>query len=339
MFFATLALAVSALFLPSLASAHEAYVLPQDFFWKGIHAPIDPKALAALHNPEDVVLMFEITAAVLLLIFLNFLFRRSRLGARVNHALERLAPVGPFVIRVAVAAAFVLGAKQWEFLGPELSLYKMPFPALLHVGLYAAAGLILLGLFTEVAAAIGFAILALAFATFGAYIGTYLNYVGELVALMLFGMRHHSFDRLILGPLKGWRAKYEKYGHAIVRICYGLALIYAGVTVKFLHPDLTLRVIQDWHLAQFHWLFPSDPLLIVLGGGLAEAAIGFFILIGFEVRMTVLISLFYITLSLLYFRELVWPHILLYGISINLLVQPETFTLDHLLFSKKRKRA
>lgn len=339
MFALALILSFVSLFFPAAASAHEAYVLPQDFFWKGIKAPADPKALAALHNTADLAILFQITGVVLLLIVLNFFFRRSRLGERVHRSFEKLAPIGPFVVRIAVATAFLFGAKQWEFLGPELSLYKMPFSAFLHFGLYASAILILLGLFTEFAALTGLALLSLAFATFGAYMGTYLNYLGEFIALTLFGMRRYSLDRLFFGPLKGWRAKYEKYGSSLVRIFYGLALIYAGVTVKFLHPELTLRVIQDWHLAQFHWLFPSDPLLIVLGGGLAEAAIGFFILVGFEVRMTVLISLFYITLSLLYFRELVWPHILLYGISFNLLFQPETFTLDHLLFERKRKKA
>ncbi|GBD34292.1 hypothetical protein HRbin35_00002 [bacterium HR35] len=53
--------------------------------------------------------------------------------------------------------------------------------------------------------------------------------------------------------------------------------------------------------------------------------------------MTVLISLFYITLSLIYFKELVWPHILLYEISLNLLVQPEILTLDHFIFERHRK--
>jgi uncharacterized membrane protein YphA (DoxX/SURF4 family) len=256
----------------------------------------------------------------------------------VHQWFEQFAFIGPFLIRIAISSAFFLGAWNNDFIGPELLISQLPFAFLVRPALFLASALILLGLLTEVAAAIGLIIFGLAAMKFGFYVGTYLNYFGELFALILFGLRGYSFDRLLFGPLRHWRAHYERYGSAIVRICYGFALIYAGITVKFLHPDLTLRVISDWHLTQFHWLFPSDPLLIVLGGGLAEAAIGLFILIGFEVRMTVLISLFYITLYLFYFRELVWPHILLYGISLNLLVQPETFTLDHLLFSKQRKK-
>ncbi|MGH7245319.1 MAG: hypothetical protein ACREGI_00105, partial [Candidatus Levyibacteriota bacterium] len=63
---------------------------------------------------------------------------------------------------------------------------------------------------------------------------------------------------------------------------------------------------------------------------LSEISIGLFILLGFAMRFTVLISLFFITLSLLYFHELIWPHIMLYGISFSLLINSgDVFTIDH----------
>ncbi len=323
------------LLLPSYVSAHEAYVLPKDFFWQGIAKPADPRAFAALGNAHNLAIILEITAGVLLLLILNFLFRRSALGIRLNKFFERFSAFGPVFVRVAIAAAFFFGAKSGAFLGPELSLAQMPFAEVLRWSLYLASAMIFAGFFTELAAFIGLAVFTLGFFSFGAYLATYLNYLGELIVLALFGMRRFSLDAIIFGPLKKWRAKWQRYETTIVRVFYGLALVYAGITVKFLHPELTLRVINDWHLTQFHWLFPSDALLVVLGAGLAEAAIGLFIIIGFEMRMTVLISLFYITLSLLFFRELVWPHILLYGISLNLIVQPETLTIDRFIFKRR----
>jgi len=322
---------------PLFVYAHEAYVLPHDFFWHGLAQPADPRAFMALANPSDLILTLEITAGILLLIILNFLFRLSRPGKSVHSWFERFSWLGPIFVRVAIASAFFFGAKSGAFLGPELSISLLPLSEVMRWGLYLASAMIFFGIFTEVAAIIGLVIFTTGLFVFGAYLLTYFNYLGELIVLFIFGMRKWSFDRAMFGPLKAWRAKIEPYGTTIVRIFYGFALIYAGITVKFLHPDLTLRVVNDWHLTQFHWLFPSDPLLVVLGGGLAEAAIGLFIMLGFEMRMTVLISLFYITLSLLYFRELVWPHILLYGISFNLIIQPETLTLDHLIFSRARK--
>lgn len=322
---------------PFIASAHEAYVLPYSFFWQEINTPINMRALEALHNPHDLLITLLVTGGVLLLIVLNFLFRLSSLGERVHTFFERFATLGPIFVRVAIASAFFFGAQSGAFLGPELLLTQTPFAELLRYALYLISGMILAGFLTELAALIGLIIFSIGFFSFGAYLATYLNYLGELIVLFLFGMRRWSLDGLLFGHLKTWRARLEPYETTIVRIFYGLALIYAGVTVKFLHPDLTLRVINDWNLTQFHWLFPSDPLLVVLGAGLAEAAIGLFLVFGFEMRMTVLISLFYITLSLFYFKELVWPHILLYGISLNLLVQPEILTIDHFIFAHHRK--
>ncbi|MBU6390299.1 hypothetical protein KGQ31_01990 [Patescibacteria group bacterium] len=325
---------LAAIFLPGLAFAHEAYVLPSDFFWQNMRGSISFYSLHALKNPDDLKLTLEITLAVLAVYALNFWFRRSRLGGSFHNNLEKLDHFGPLIVRLSIAASFFFSAYSWSFLGPELPIGSMPFAWTVRALLFAVSFMILFGILTEVAGLISLLLFSLGFAVFGLYLATYLNYLGEIIVLILFGTRFLSFDRLIFGPLKRF-PEFRKYETAIVRIFYGLALSYAAVTVKFLHPELTLRVINDWHLTQFHWLFPSDPLLVALGGGLAELAIGLFLIFGFEVRLTVLISLFYITLSLLYFRELVWPHLMLYGISLSLLVKPEAFSLDSLFFNRR----
>lgn len=325
------------LFFPSLASAHEAYVLPKDFFWGSLEAPWSFHAFAALTNPANVRTFAIVTAAVLVLLLANFLFRLTPPGRALHASLEKLARFGPQFVRFSAAGALFFSAASGSLLGPELPLASLAHPVFARAALYAASFMIASGFLTELAAVLCLAVFAEGFAAFGSYIFTYLNYLGEFLVLLLFGMRVFSLDRLLFGPLRRLRV-FEKYETAIVRVLYGAALTYAAVTVKLLHPALTEHVVTEWHLNQFHWLFPSDPLLVTFGAGLAELAIGLFILIGFEVRLTVLVSLFYITLSLLYFRELVWPHYLLYGISLNLLVQPEILTLDHLVFGRLRRR-
>jgi len=334
----SLALALSAAAAAPLAAlAHEAYVLPRDEFWRGIHEPLNPMAIQALKDPTNLHITLLIFVGTCIALGLNFLFRSTPLGAKVHAFPERFAFLGPIFVRAAIAGALFFGAMGSDFLGPELQMGQMPFPSLIRWSIIAASVLIAVGFLTEIAAIVALAIFAVAFAVFGSYLFTYFNYFGELLVLALFGMRKWSVDARLFGALKRW-THWEKYGTTIVRVCYGFALLFAGITVKFLHPELTMRVVNEWHLTQFHLLFPSDPLLVTLGGGLAEAAIGIFIIFGFEMRLTVLISLFYITLSLLYFRELVWPHLLLYGISLNLLVQPEVLTLDHMFFDEHRKK-
>ncbi|MDE2001846.1 MAG: hypothetical protein KGI60_04770 [Patescibacteria group bacterium] len=321
--------------LAQIASAHEAYVVPRDYFWQQLATPFSAHALDALRNPNNVRITLEVVIGVLALLAANYFFRESAWGRRFHQAIERLAPYGPLFVRAAIAAAFFYSALSWSFLGPELVLQQMPWPAVMRGVLFLCSGLIALGFLTEFAGLLALVLFTIGFFVFGLYLMTYLNYLGEIIVLLLFGMRKWSLDGLLFGPRKLF-STWEQYGTSIVRVFYGLALSYAAVNVKFLHPDLTVRVVTDWHLTQFHWLFPSDPLLVVLGAGLSELAIGLFIIFGFEMRLTVAISLFYITLSLLYFRELVWPHLMLYGISLNLIVQPEVFTVDHLLFKERR---
>lgn len=333
----TVAASATILLVPAAVSAHEAYVLPGDYFWDQLQRPFSWRAWAALADPANLRMTLSIIFGVFVALTLNFIFRRSRAGKRAARFVERLAPLGPLFVRAAIAIALFYSALSWSFLGPELSLHALPFAQAMRLAIFAISVLIAFGLFTELAAAVGILIFTIGFWAYGAYLLTYLNYLGELIVLLLFGMRQWSLDHTFFGPLKRL-VHWEKYETSIVRICYGLALCYAGITVKFLHPDLTEHVVTTWNLTQFHWLFPSDPLLVTLGAGLAELAIGLFILVGFEMRLTVAISLFYITLSLLFFRELVWPHLLLYGISLNLLVQPEVFTIDHILFPEGRRR-
>jgi hypothetical protein len=324
-------------FVPFVASAHEAYVLDHDYFWSVMQGPISPDVMAVLHNAHDVHVMIEVIVGVLVLLSLNFFFRRSKLGKRANARIEEFAYLGPHFVRIAVAIAFFYGAKSSHFLGPELPLAEMPWAHVLQIVMYASSVMIFLGFLTELAGLAAIIVFTIGLFSFGMYLMTYLNYLGECIALFLFGLRTFSIDSLLFGSLKRFR-KLREYDTTIVRVFYGFALIWAAVTVKLLHPELTEHVVNQYNLTRFHLLFPGDPLLVTLGAGLVEAAIGFFIIVGFEMRMTILVSLFYITLSLLFFREQVWPHVLLYGISFMLLVSPENFTLDHIFFGEECKK-
>jgi uncharacterized membrane protein YphA (DoxX/SURF4 family) len=326
------------LLLPASGLAHEAYVLENQYFWEQINKPGNvTQALAAWQKPENVTLTLAVGGAILFLLAINFAWRQTRNGWACHQWLERYAHWGPIFVRIAVALALLSAAVDNSFLGPELPLTSLPWPATVRIALLAIGAMIAMGFLTEIAGLGALILFGLAARTFGSYLLTYVSYVGEFIGLLLFGMRRWSLDTKLLGPLSAWRAHYEKYETSIVRIFYGLGLIYASWQVKFLHPEITTKVAIDWKLTQFSWLFPSDPAMITLGAGLAELVIGLLIVIGFELRLTVLITLFYLTLSLFYFQELVWPHFILYGISLSLLVQPEVFTLDHLLFRKHRQ--
>jgi hypothetical protein len=327
---------------PMAAMAHEAYVLTPQQFHQGL-ATWGTEEFASLKNPHDLHLFLIITISVIVVFALNFVFRQSRLGKKVDATFRRLEYIGPLFVRAAIAASFFYSAWTWSFLGPELSLRLLPFAHVARIAMFVISFLFLFGWWTELGALVALVLFGIGTWKFGAYSTTYLNYFGEIVVLLLFGSRRFSLDKLVYGATRRLK-KLQPYETTIVRICYGIALSYAAITIKLLHPILTLTVVKEYHLTQFHWLFPGDPLLIVLGAALAELAIGIFVTIGFETRLTVVVSLFYITLSLLYFKEAVWPHLMLYGISLNLIVATERFSLDSwfakhpLPFMRKRNK-
>ncbi len=303
---------------PSLAFAHEAYVLTRSQFAAGL-ADHSLNAWSSLSDPGNVALTIKIAVAITIAMVLAFLVRHSAWGRRTDAKLKSYSHVAHLITRVALAGSFFFAGLTFSILGPELPLNTIPLGTVVQLGLMISSVLLLIGLLTPIAAAIGLLSIGLAASTYGAYIFTYLNYVAELFVLLVLGAQHFSVDRWLKWFTPWWK-KLIPYEATIVRVGYGLALMYAAVNVKLLHPMLTVMVVRQYNLTQFHWLFPPDPLLITLGAAITEFMIGFLIAIGLQVRFVTIVTLFYITLSLAFFREAVWPHFLLYGIGLALLI-------------------
>lgn len=332
-----LLVALGAAALPLPAAAHEAYVLDHAFFWRTLHAPSSLSIWGALNSGNNLKVALFVFIGVSIALIANFVFRLTRPGKALNAFLDRFGMYGLLLVRIATAAALILSALGGVFLAPELPLSAMPHPVVVRAIMLAAGWMLAVGLMTELAAALMIVLFSGAVAAYGSYLVTYVNYLGEFLALAFFGSRFWSFDALLLGK-QTMLEHLKHYEGTIIRVLFGVSLIWTAVAVKLLHPELTIRVVNEWHLTQFHLLFPSDPRLLVLGAGITEIVIGLFIIFGFEMRMTVFISLFYLTLSLLYFREDVWPHLLLYGVSLCLLVVPEHFTFDRFLLRKAHEK-
>jgi uncharacterized membrane protein YphA (DoxX/SURF4 family) len=318
----------AAVLLPINTFAHEVYVLTKDQVQEGFRDHYN--VFIAWKNIENIKLTLIISVCIGIVLVLNFLFRHSTLGHKLRSIVERGRVFGPLFVRLAVSLSFFFSALQWSFLGPELSLHDFPYGEIVRIVMFALSGMFFFGLFVEVASLIGLAIYILAFYQFGFYMLAYFNYLGEFIVLILFGLRVFSLDRVFFGPLNRLK-EWEKYKTTVVRICYGIALCFAAIYIKILNPNLTLAVVNEYDLTRFSFLFPQDPLMVVLGAAMAEVTLGIFIIIGFQLRFAVLVTLFYLTLSLIFFREAVWPHLLLYGISFSLIFDKEVFTVDNFL--------
>jgi hypothetical protein len=208
------------LLLVQLASAHEVYVLNQTFFWDEMHGTSNSNVFDALKVPHNREVTVLITAGILLFLVANFFFRKTKLGEKLNNSAEKYAYLSPIIIRLTIAISFFLSAYSMDFLGPELLLYNVPFGYAMQIALYAISVMIAIGFLTELAALIGLILFTLALIFFGTYTLTYMHYVGELIVLLLFGMRKWSVDAKLFGPLKRLQA-WRKHEIVIVRVFYG----------------------------------------------------------------------------------------------------------------------
>lgn len=325
---AVIAATAAATAVGPLAFAHEAYVLTARQFQAGLKQ-YSPDAFAPLLDPSHWSLFLLIAALVAASFGLSFVFATLNTASILDRWIRAAKDVGPLIIRLTMAAAFLFSARANVIFGPELQLSALAGGSIVQFLLFLTGLMLLFGLFVELAAVIGIGLFAFACAHFGLYLVTYANYLGELIALTLFGSRYLSLDRYFFGE-RLWIKKLRRLAWTetpIIRIFYGACLAYAGFTVKFLHQQLTIDVYNKYHLFTF---FHASASFIAAGAGLAEIMIGVFIMFGFAQRWTILISLGFITLSLLYFQELIWPHLMLYGISISLFINSsDPLTFDH----------
>lgn len=319
--------ATSYLVLTTQSYAHEAYVLTHQEFTQGL-AVNSPHPLGPLFDPAYSKVSAIITVCIAFAYILIILWSATPIAAFLDTRIKKAKVIGPLIIRIAISASFFYAAQANAVLGPELSLQHIPGGMFIRLVLFTIALMVFFGVFVEVAALIGLLIFLYMSKFYGLYMITYVNYLGELLVLFLFGSRFLSFDRYVFGK-KLWFRKLEKLRELevpVVRVLYGIALIFAGWTIKFQHQELSVMVYNQYHLKDF---FHASAEFIAAGAGLSEIAIGLFILLGFAMRFTVLISLFFITLSILYFREMLWPHFMLYGISFSLLINSaDKFTID-----------
>ncbi len=317
-------------FFPKLVFAHEEYVLTKE----QINTAVAVKGInvfSALNNPGNLRVGLSVAILSLVGIILYFFFQQSELGKKLDNKLNSLEPFGHTILRIALASSLIASAYFNSFLGPEIHLSSIPFAEYLKPALYIVGGLMLFGLWSEFTGVAALIILLLCTWVYKEYMLTYFNYFGEFIALILFGSRTFSLDKLLY-KAKAFAEKYHNAELALIRITYGISVIYPAITYKIIHPQVIIQVAQQYNLMQFHWLFPQDPLLIALGTGMAQIAVGICLILGFQTRLNTLVTFGLMVLSVAFFKESVWPHIILLALAIYLFFNNGgTWSLDNYL--------
>lgn len=321
----------------SSASAHEVYVLSQNEIATAIKDP-SPDPFSSIPSQELQFLIWGAVIALLILIVLRLsLFKR--LEDMCDPYLFKLKKYASVVARVTLGISLIASSYFSALFGHELPLSSiMPNQEFfLRLLLLFLGILITLGLWTRSASLTVLATFIFAIFRLHAYMLTYLNYLGEIMLALILGGGLFSTDHLLGKKPKSMIRllghHIERYAFLILRVCFGFSIFFASFYAKYLHSNLALQTVKDYDLT--HYLH-FTPLFLVLGAFIIEALIGLFIIAGLEIRFAVIVFSGFMTVSILFFGEAVWPHLILFGVNIALFLHGyDRFTIEKIIFERK----
>jgi uncharacterized membrane protein YphA (DoxX/SURF4 family) len=313
-----------ALFIPSIVEGHEVYVLGKDAIQVGLTTTPFSPVVVILGSLDQFAFWALIATLVVSAVF--FISISRRVEKALDPWLEKLKRYAPLAARVTGGLAFFMCAYHGALFGPELPLTEVfgAYASAARVALAVVGLLILAGVWVRGAALIVAVLFLTAVSRYGSYMLTYTNYAGEIILLAI-----------------GAGTLLTRYRFLILRIAFGISLIFASLYAKFFHNYLALQVAATplaGHLTTLADTFGFEPHFLVVGAGIVEIMIALFFILGIEIRFTALFLELWLVLSLLYFGEIVWPHIILIGIPIAFILYGyDQYSLEGRFFKKGKR--
>lgn len=313
------------------ASAHEVYVLDKSTILADVAAPFINPFLAAMQNWQLFIGWgVGIFSLLVMGLALSWWLTRFNLLQKLLLSIKHFAPN---LAQLTIAISMVSCGAFNALFGPELPLTDLfgVLAPVLRIALIVGGVLLGLGLLTRVVMIFFLSLFVFSLFKSPILAAVYLIYGAEALILFFEGSTYKFISLDIPAFGQGFFPKQTKF--LFLRACFAFTLIYSAFFAKFLHVQLALDTISKYQLTRF---FPFAPAFIVLGALFIESLIGFFYLIGFQVRLTALVFIGFLTLSILFFKEAVWPHYILYGSSVVVLVHGyDQYMLNKWLFGKK----
>ncbi|MCL4405367.1 MAG: hypothetical protein M1361_02370 [Patescibacteria group bacterium] len=331
-----------------IASAHEVYVLSPSSIAKAVNTPSFSLLGVISQNLHEFVFWAFIG---ILIVFCVLMISTSHLLERkLDPLLVKIKRYAPFIARFTIGISFLACAYYQATFGPELPLSSTfgSISGLIAVVFAALGVLAIVGLLVRPAAFTALVIFGATIWVHGVYMLTYVNYLGEIIVLLILGAHSFSLDTYFATrrtrkrnddqASPTWLSKAKNYlaprSFAILRVLFGTALVYASAYAKIIHNNLALFTVERYHLDK---ILGFEPHFLVLGAALVELTIGLFFVLGFEIRFTSTFLLFWLTLSLIFFGEIVWPHLILIGIPIAYIFYGyDRYSLEGWLFKKSK---
>ena len=321
--------------LPLVASAHEVYVLSPDETQSGISS--HPFNMLAVLQADFGQVAFWGCIALIVIGGVFLISIMQPVERFFEPYFRRGRKYAPLIARVTVGVSFLAAAYFKASFGPELPL-EAAYGSLTPVvqGVLALIGtLIIFGIYARAAACVALGLYGFSVYLHGQYMLTYTNYLGEIIVLLILGAKHAKIKGR--GVCSRFARRLEPYSMAILRVCFGVSLLYAALYAKIMHNMLALQVAELplGHANNIASYLHFEPHFLVLGAAIVEVLIAVFFIVGFEIRFTSLFLEFWLSLSLIYFGEVVWPHLILIGIPIAFIFYGyDTYSIEGRFFKK-----
>jgi len=329
------------LIYPSSTFAHEIYVLDKPEINHALESS-SPNPFSAINSNTTLFLFWAISCSILFVSVFLISISRS-LEKQCYPFFEKLKPYASLIGRITLGASLSASALYGGLFGPDLPLIQAFGGYTFHaqVILLLCGLLIILGLYTKIAVSAALTIFIFAFTKFGAQLATYFSYAGKMLMLLIVSEHSASLRNAFNKEVRCRYSLYEtkrvilnKYGFFVLRVMFGVTIIYSSFYAKFVHSQLALQTVQKYNLTTY---FPFEPLFIVLGAFIIETLIGLCIMIGFEIRFMTVIFTVFLVLSILYFGEAVWPHIILFGANAALFAHGyDEYSVEGRFFKKNK---
>ncbi|MEJ0054076.1 MAG: hypothetical protein WDN10_05160 [bacterium] len=338
---------VVAFVLPRIVSAHEMYVLSAEEVRTALASPSFDMLAVLQADLMHFIYWACIGMATVIAVF--FVSVSRSLERRCDPFFLRVRRYAAPVARITIGLSFLAAAYYQATYGPELPLSA----AYGAYASFATALLVLIGVLTILGFYVRFAalvaLLFFAYAAYrnGIYMLTYANYLGEILVLLILGSHHGASPKVWLkgefGKLEHMYVRFAKklapYSFAVLRICFGISLLYSSLYAKILHNNLALTVANlplPGRVISVAGALGFEPHFLVLGAAIIEIVLALFFIFGIELLFTSFFLLFWLMLSLLYFGEAVWPHIILIGLPIAFILSGyDKYSLEGKFFKKK----
>jgi uncharacterized membrane protein YphA (DoxX/SURF4 family) len=319
------------------AFAHEVYVLsPALVAYDISHPSPNPLKLIITDHVE-----FEVATIIGVIVVIGvFLISTARKAEDIfDPVLLKMKRYAPLIARLTLGFSLIAAAYYKALFGPEIPLANIVsnYVVIAQIILYVIGILILLGLFVRESAIVALVFFIIAVVVYKTYLLTYVNYLGEIIANGILGGGLWSLDRYfnndsVMNQLSSLKDKLEPYAMPALRVLFGVSALYASWYAKLFHSELALDTVNQYHLTNY---FHFPALFIVLGALIIESLIGFFFILGIEIRFTALFFLFFLTLSLFFFGEVVWPHLILIGVNLAFIFHGyDNYSLEGRFFRK-----